>query len=170
MPYLSELVVSLGRLQPTFAKQITNYKLVIPHEIPMVSISATPAHCSCIAKFSTDHMRQAHWCLCHCWLFNFSYRMEIYNHVNWTFGVGDTTIRWLLLDSGHNQPWVINQYSITVTRQILSLYEPVFTMNHSHKVCALTQVFCNWIIFPNFCLCFCMHVIIVSSFSHRIVV
>ena len=63
MPYLSELVVSLGRLQPTFARQITNYKLVIPHEIPLVSISATPAHCSCVAKFNTDHMRQAHQCV-----------------------------------------------------------------------------------------------------------
>ena len=54
MPYLSELVVSPGRLQPTFSAQITKYKLIIPHEIPMVSISAIPAHCSCVAKFTTD--------------------------------------------------------------------------------------------------------------------
>lgn len=56
MPYLSELVVSQGRLQPTFAREVTKYKLIIPHESPMVSISAVPAHCSCVAKFSTDHM------------------------------------------------------------------------------------------------------------------
>lgn len=56
MPYLAELVVSPGRLQPLFARQITKYKLIIPNEIPMVSISAIPAHCSCVAKFSTDHM------------------------------------------------------------------------------------------------------------------
>lgn len=68
------------------------------------------------------------------------YRMEIYNHVNWTFGIGDTSVHWLLLDSSHSQPWVMNQYSITVTRQSLFLYEPVFTMNQSHKVCTVTQV------------------------------
>ena len=56
MPYLAELTVSPGRLQPTFARQITEYKLTIPHEISLVSISATPAHCSCVAKFNTDDM------------------------------------------------------------------------------------------------------------------
>lgn len=65
--------------------------------------------------------------------------MEIYNHVNWTFGIGDTSVHWLLLDSSHSQPWVMNQYSITVTRQSLFLYELVFTMNQSHKVCTVTQ-------------------------------
>ncbi|XP_065890316.1 cadherin-like and PC-esterase domain-containing protein 1 isoform X2 [Dysidea avara] len=124
MPYLLQLVVSPGQLQPYFTKQVTQYRMVVPHIIPMISISAIPAHCSCIAKFVTDST---------------NLRMDIFNQVNWTLSVGDTTVQWLLLDTNQNQPWVINQYTIIITRQSLSLFELHFTTSQPHKVCALTQ-------------------------------
>jgi len=68
------------------------------------------------------------------------YRVDIFNQVNWTLSVGDTTVQWLLLDTNQNQPWVINQYTIVITRQPLPLLELPFTESQPHKVCALTQV------------------------------
>jgi len=141
MPYLLQLVISPGQLQPYFTKQVTHYRVVVPHVIPMITISAIPAHCSCIAKFTTDstNLRCNRYLLVAVWLYCV-HRVDIFNQVNWTLSVGDTTVQWLLLDTNQNQPWVINQYTIIITRQPLSLLELPFTVSQPHKVCALTQV------------------------------
>lgn len=63
-----------------------------------------------------------------------------YRPTNYTLGVGTNKITLAVVDVSHTEPWVINTYTIYITRRGLADNEPPFRPHEPHQVCSLKQV------------------------------
>ncbi|GFY66242.1 cadherin-like and PC-esterase domain-containing protein 1 [Trichonephila inaurata madagascariensis] len=58
---------------------------------------------------------------------------------NYTLGVGENRISFLVVDITHTEPWVINTYTLVVHRLTITHGEPPFDPSIPHQVCSLHQ-------------------------------
>lgn len=59
---------------------------------------------------------------------------------NYTLGVGENRISFLVVDISHTEPWVINTYTLVIHRLAITHGELPFDPTFPHQVCSLHQV------------------------------
>ena len=59
---------------------------------------------------------------------------------NFTLGLGVNTVRMFVVDTTHDEPWVLNTYTLLVRRLRADHGLPPFSPTLPHVVCSLKQV------------------------------
>ncbi|XP_070191938.1 cadherin-like and PC-esterase domain-containing protein 1 [Littorina saxatilis] len=120
LPYLSSLVTRPSLiLQPKFSPLQTEYKVEVEHTVQLVTVWAWSQSCQSQARLEDKHNTDS--------------------SANFTLGVGVNTLRIFVVDTTHDEPWVVNTYTLTVTRLDADHGLGAFRPGVPHVVCSLKQ-------------------------------
>ncbi|GFQ98804.1 cadherin-like and PC-esterase domain-containing protein 1 [Trichonephila clavata] len=120
MPYLSGISVYPHLiLTPSFNPLVTDYSANVSYEQLMVSLSAQAQNCQTEVRIDDKYGPT--------------------RTTNYTLGVGENRISFLVVDITHTEPWVINTYTLVVHRLTITHGEPPFDPSIPHQVCSLHQ-------------------------------
>ncbi|KAG8171187.1 hypothetical protein JTE90_016083, partial [Oedothorax gibbosus] len=120
MPYLSGISVFPPlTITPPFNPLVTDYSANVSYEQLMVRLSAQAQNCQTEVRIDDKYGPT--------------------RTTNYTLGVGENRIVFLVVDITHTEPWVVNTYTLTVHRLSVDHHEPPFDPIAQHQVCSLHQ-------------------------------
>ncbi|GIY07031.1 cadherin-like and PC-esterase domain-containing protein 1 [Caerostris extrusa] len=120
MPYLSGVsVFPCALADPSFNPLVTDYSANVTYDQLMVSLSAQAHNCQTEVRIDDKYGPT--------------------RTTNYTLGVGENRISFLVVDITHTEPWVINTYTLVVHRLTITHGEPPFDPSVPHQVCSLHQ-------------------------------
>uniref|UniRef100_T1JPJ4 Cadherin-like beta sandwich domain-containing protein n=1 Tax=Strigamia maritima TaxID=126957 RepID=T1JPJ4_STRMM len=120
MPYLLNIFSQPKlNLTPPFSPLVVEFTAKVPYDQLMVTVWAFAQNCQSEARLDD--------------------KFGPSQSANYTLGLGENRITFVIVDIRHTEPWVINSYSIVVERAAPTDNEPIFDANRKHQVCALKQ-------------------------------
>lgn len=129
MPYLSGIFVMPSlHLTPSFSPLVTEYTANVSYDQLMVKLSAQAHNCQTEVRIDDKYGPT--------------------RSTNYTLGVGENRISFLVVDVSHTEPWVINTYTLVIHRLSITHSEPPFDPTFPHQVCSLLQE-CEMRVSPN---------------------
>lgn len=120
MPYLLTVVTQPAlTLKPDFSPLRTEYVAEVNHTIQLVTVWTWSQNCQARARLEDKHNTD--------------------RSANFTLGLGSNTLRVFVVDTTHEEPWVLNTYTITVVRREADYGLGPLLPGLSHVVCSLKQ-------------------------------
>ncbi|KAK7493631.1 hypothetical protein BaRGS_00015143 [Batillaria attramentaria] len=105
--------------KPEFSPLRTEYSVEVNHSVQMVTVWAWSQNCQSQARLEDKHNTD--------------------RFANFTLGLGSNTLRIFVVDTTHDEPWVLNTYTITVVRHEADYGLGPFLPGIPHVVCSLKQ-------------------------------
>lgn len=120
MPYLLNIYSEPSlNLTPTFTPLTVEYTTKVPYEQLLVTVWAFSQNCQSEARLDD--------------------KFGPSQPANYTLGLGDNKLTFLIVDIRHTEPWVINSYNLIIHRASPTDDESPFAFSQPHEICGLKQ-------------------------------
>ncbi|XP_035676867.1 cadherin-like and PC-esterase domain-containing protein 1 isoform X2 [Branchiostoma floridae] len=120
MPYLSGVFTEPKlEFSPAFSPLVAEYHVTVPYDTLLIKVWAFATSCDAEARLEEKD--------------------GLSRPANYSLGLGENRINFLVVDLTHTEPWVINTYTLHVYRERLTDTEPAFNPRVPHQVCTMTQ-------------------------------
>ncbi|KAI8483516.1 Cadherin-like and PC-esterase [Branchiostoma belcheri] len=121
MPYLSGVFTEPKlEFSPSFSPLVAEYHVTVPYDTLLIKVWAFATSCDAEARLEEKD--------------------GLARPANYSLGLGENRINFLVVDLTHTEPWVINTYTLHVYRERHTDTEPAFHPRVPHQVCTMTQV------------------------------
>ncbi|GAB6029952.1 cadherin-like and PC-esterase domain containing 1 [Chamberlinius hualienensis] len=120
LPYIKSIYTEPSlTLNPPFSPAVMEYFVNVSYDQLLVKVWASALNCQCEVRLEE--------------------KFGISQPTNYTLGLGDNHVTFVVVDIRHTEPWVINTYTLTIRRQDVSHSEPNFDVQSPHEVCSIRQ-------------------------------